>query len=132
MTVFSLYIFNASLKPIIMDIANLETQKVATSTINYSLHEVIKRVDTEELINITKDNNGVPVSFNFDSAIYSRVLDESVSNAQKYLKALESGKLHELVKGTEEFEEIKENNGIIHYTPLEAVTKNAFFCPFRA
>lgn len=115
MTVISLYVINASIKPIIMDIANLETQKVATSTINYSLNEVIKNVDTEELIIVSNDESGTPVSFNLDSEIYSQVLAESVANAQKYLKALEEGKLHELVEGEEGLDEIEEDNGIVHY-----------------
>lgn len=127
MTFLSLIIVNRSIKPIIMDIANLETQKIAVSTINYSINNVIENIDMDEFIVINENEHGEIVSVGFNPHIYNKVQVEVITNAQKYLTALETGNTSilnepEKIVGLESIED-----GIIHYIPLGAVTKNAFF-----
>lgn len=127
MTYLSLYIVNALIKPVIMDIASLETKKVATSTINYSLNNVIKNVDMNKLIIFNKDENGEILAVGFDPLIYSQVQVEAVQSAQTYLHALESGNAEKLIDPEKivDIDSIRE--GIIYSIPLGVATKNALF-----
>jgi len=110
-----------------MDIANLETQKIATSTINYSLRNTIKNIDMDELIEFEKDDDGSISSVGFDSNTYNNVVFESVSNAQHFLKLMEEGRLDEIDVLDVSKDDRYDESGIIYTIPLGAVTKNAFF-----
>jgi len=109
-----------------MDIANLETQKIATSTINYSLRNTIKNIDMDELIEFEKDDDGSISSVGFDSNTYNNVVFESVSNAQHFLKLMEEGRLDEIDVLDVSKDDRYDESGIIYTIPLGAVTKMHF------
>lgn len=127
LTTIGLVITEAGIRPIIMDIANLETQKIATSTINYALNQTIKEIDMNELIAYQTDEEGNVLSVGFDANVYNDVVVNSVASAQHYLKLMEQGKLDKIDPLKERYQDYNlRGEGIIYYIPLGAATKNAF------
>lgn len=128
LTLKGIWIVDYHIRPSLLLIANMETQKIATSTINYAMRSTVEDIDTNDLISIEKDEYGNITSVGFDANIYSEVVSKTVANAQHYLKKMEEGKLHELgisLAGVKKYD--KDNpNDIIYHIPLGMVTKNAF------
>ncbi|WP_257008401.1 sporulation protein YunB [Bacillus sp. FJAT-45350] len=126
LTLQGLWLVESGIRPTLLEIANLETQKIATSAINHAVSTTIRDVDMNQLINIEKDNFGKISSIGFDANVYNQVVTNAVSNAQYYLKLMEDGELHKLEMFDEE--EIPEDTdvpGVIHNIPLGLATNNA-------
>lgn len=126
LTYFGLWIIESNIRPTLLDIAQLETEKIATSAINYAVSNTVKNVNMNELIVIKKEDQDKTSSIGFDADVYNQVVSQSVLNAQKYLKFLEEGKLHELEMLDLE-KQIKNTDkpGVIYNIPLGIATKNA-------
>ncbi|TMW70472.1 sporulation protein YunB [Alteribacter natronophilus] len=117
----AVYLVDHQIRPILIDIANNETQKIATSAINHALATTLQEVDMNKLILLSKNESGDIISVGYDSDVYNEIMVEAVASAQYYLRLVEEGRLNEI-------DSIKKENydeGIIHYIPLGAVTNNA-------
>lgn len=127
LSIQGIWIVDRGIRPTLLEIANLETQKVATSAINFAVESTIEDLDTTSIINIIKDKNGKITSIGFDAEIYKKVVSQSVLNAQVYLKKMEEGKLHELGVSVKEVVDSDGNitSDNIYYIPLGQVTKNS-------
>ncbi|QOY37970.1 sporulation protein YunB [Anaerobacillus isosaccharinicus] len=124
LTVQGMWIVDRAIRPTLLEIANLETQKIATSAVNYALKTTIDEIDTNKIIAIEKDENGKIISLGFDAEIYKQVEVSAVANAQYYLKKMEEGKLHEIGLSKEELDLLDETvaTDIIYHIPLGMAT----------
>ncbi|MGO4889312.1 sporulation protein YunB [Anaerobacillus sp. MEB173] len=126
LTVQGLWIVEKGIRPTLLEIANLETQKIATSAINYAVSNAVKNVNMNELIVIEKDEEGKVSTIGFDATIYNSVVTTAVTNAQYYLKMMEEGKLHELeILGLSHISNDSDIPGVIYTIPLGQSTNNA-------
>ncbi|MBU8906580.1 sporulation protein YunB [Desertibacillus haloalkaliphilus] len=130
MTVQGLWLVEKGIRPTLIEIAQTETQKIATQAINDAISKkIVDNTGMEDLINIEKDNNDNITSVGFDAQIYNRVVSEAIIRVQKYLKMVEQGQIESLSvpEGVEvDFnEQTFSDNGIIHTIPLGQATNNA-------
>lgn len=127
LTLQGIWIVDKSFRPTLLQIANLETQKVATSAINYALKTTIDEIDTSKIVAIEKDENGKIISLGVDAEIYKQVEVSAVANAQYYLKKVEEGKIHEIGLSREELAALDDSvtTDIVHYIPLGMVTRSS-------
>ncbi|MBD1381418.1 sporulation protein YunB [Metabacillus arenae] len=123
-TVQSLWIIHKGIKPTLLEIANLETQKIATSAINYAVADTIERTNMNELIDINYNNKGDVKTIGFNPKVYNTIHSSAVASVQEYLKRMETDSLSEL--------DLPENidvgpeleNGIVYSIPLGRATNN--------
>ena len=113
LTIQGLWIIDKGIRPAIVEIANLETQKIGTAAINNAVLGTLDTIDMDQLIDIKYDEDGNVTSVGFDANVYNKVVTESVSNAAEYLRMMERGD-----EGGRE--------GIIYHIPLGQVTNNTF------
>lgn len=127
LTAQGIWFIDRNIRPTLLEIANLETQKIATAAINYAVTHTADNVDMNDLINIEKDSEGKIISVGFDANVYNNVVTQSVSNAKYYLKLVEEGKLPELEKVISEgiASGSEQGSGIIFQIPLGQATGNA-------
>ncbi|MFB5660873.1 sporulation protein YunB [Alteribacillus sp. HJP-4] len=117
LTAQSIWLVNKQIAPTLMEIANLETQKMATTAINHAVKDTLQEVDMTELIEIDKNDNGEITSIGFDGTVYNHVVTNAVDEAQVFLKHMEAGEL----PGSSNHL----NAGSIYNIPLGRVTNNA-------
>lgn len=94
--IFSAYAYwlvDQTIRPIALNIATIETQKIAMSAINHAVQESIEDVNIAELIEIQYDNDGNVSTVGFDSHVYNQVVTQSVANVKDYIYRLERGGL---------------------------------------
>lgn len=122
LTVQALWIIDRGIRPTILEIANMETHKLAMAAINYAIQGTLEEVDMEQLIEIRYDANGNVTTVGFDSNVYNRVVTEAITNVQHYIKLMEKGYL----PSTNEVNSVDNDHDIdvVYEIPLGRVTKN--------
>ncbi len=132
LTFQGIWLVERGIKPTLIEIAKLETQKIATSVINYAVERSLKDIDSNKIITVDKDANGKIVSLGFDADVYKQVEVSVVSSAQHYMKKMEEGKLHELGLTEEQLAEVDSNasGDIIYKIPLGQATGNSLLANF--
>ncbi|WP_018921858.1 sporulation protein YunB [Salsuginibacillus kocurii] len=130
LTLQGLWLVDQGIRPTIVEIARTETQKIATQAINDAISKkIVENSDMEDLVDVDTNDDGVITSIGFNSQIYNRVMAESVSRVQKYLKMVEQGNLQELElpEGIDIHydEEYYNEHGIVHMIPLGQASNNA-------
>ncbi len=123
-TIQGFWIVDKGIRPTVMEIANLETQKIATSAINYAIKGTIEKVDMKELIDIEYDSNGNVTTVGFDSHVYNQVVSEAVANVQHYIRMMEKGQLPDLNIEKKHINDLNPEIDIIYQIPLGQATKN--------
>lgn len=124
LTIQGLWLVHKQIAPTLLEIANLETQKIATSTINHAVARTIEDVDMRELIEIEKDENGDISSIGFHSDVYNAVVTNAVTEAQHYLMRMERGEVPEASSHIIAHSTAGEE-GALYSIPLGRVTNNA-------
>lgn len=131
LTLQGLYLIEKIIRPTILDIANLETFKIATSAINYAVSNTLKDVDMNKLVVIKEDEQNNISSVGFDANIFNQVTTLAVENAQYFLKLLEEGRLEELEMIDNQLPKKGSNESNALYSlPLGLATKNSLFAQF--
>ncbi|SDH60703.1 sporulation protein YunB [Alteribacillus persepolensis] len=124
LTVQSVWLVNKQITPTLLEIANMETQKIATSTINHAVSTTLEDVDMNELIEIEKGNNGDITSIGFNGNVYNRVTTNAVAESQHYLAKMEQGSVPESASGLIPHHTDSEDSSL-YGIPLGRVTDNA-------
>ncbi|MBB6281842.1 sporulation protein YunB [Geobacillus subterraneus] len=125
-TAAGLWIVNKSMKPLLMEIAETETKRIANLVINNAIEQQFQKDNPEfqQLVSVRQDANGKIVSVDFDTAIMNRILSETDDHVMESLKAATEGRIERMV--LPEVESGQGNSrGIIYYIPLGQVTNNA-------
>ena len=85
---------NKKASPIIMDYASLEAQKLSSIIINKAISKhITEKINTDELFEITKDDNGEIRSIDYNSAIINKFLTETTNSVQINLQNIEKGRI---------------------------------------
>lgn len=125
-TAVSLWIVNKGIEPVLMEIAEKETKRIANLVINNAVEQQFLKENTEmsDLIMVQKDESGKIASVDFNTAVVNRILAKTDNYVMQSLKAATEGKIAELELPDAELEKM-ENNGIIYYIPIGQITDNS-------
>ncbi|WP_198319712.1 sporulation protein YunB [Bacillus velezensis] len=120
-TVISLWMINSSIKPVLMNIGEMETKRVATEVITESIEEYMSHSDNvKDMVDMKTDENGKVTTMDFNTQMVNSMKAKVTKQLQAHLKEAESNnKQHETEKGAKTADEIMIN------IPLGQVTGNS-------
>ncbi|WP_141431729.1 sporulation protein YunB [Bacillus sp. 03113] len=119
---FSLWVIDHSIKPIIQDISKIEINRIATDAINDSINEnITNKVDLEKLIVFHKREDGFPPTYSFNPNEYNRIMSITTKDIEKRLGIVHSD---EIVNRNLNNIEDAQLGSVIYYIPLGVATKN--------
>lgn len=122
-----LWLVNKGIQPTLMDIAKIETRRLATLAINDAVNKkMAEEINPGELVFIQKDENGQIAGIGWNATIVNSLLAQVTNRVQQNLKKIEEGKTAELgLAGDVEIQQDQETSGIIKRIPLGQATNNA-------
>ena len=130
--IVSLWLINYYSKkaiPLIVSYAEAETKKLTILIINKAVTKQINNMDTEEIFDITYNNDGEIVLIDFNSKTTSKILSTMTSLVELNLRAVEEGKIDMLELPDNSLDaynmELLEK-GIILEVPIGIVTGSNF------
>lgn len=125
-TAISLWIVNKAIEPVLMEIAEKETKRIANLVINNAIEQQFlkEKTDMSDLITVQKDESGKIASVDFNTAVVNRILAKTDDYVMQSLKAATEGKIAELELPDAKLDK-EENNGIIYYIPIGQITDNS-------
>lgn len=118
-------ILNKRVTPILLNYAELETEKLSTVIINKAVQNQLNQdMNISDMVNTTLNSKGEIVSVDFDTNLINQSLNAITNTVQVNLKLLEEGKLDLLDMPVNYFSyDIEEvSNGIIYYIPFGVIT----------
>lgn len=125
---FCFKIINKKIKPILLNIAESETKKLATLVINDAVSkQLASNLTVDNLFNMTTDNNGNITSIDFNSVIVNKVLTTTTSTAILNIKYIEEGKVEMLELPDSvivSYDEDDLEKGIVYYIPAGVIFGN--------
>ncbi|MCY8515269.1 sporulation protein YunB [Bacillus atrophaeus] len=123
-TTVSLWIINASIKPILMDIGEMETKRVAIEVIQASIEDYMSNRDNmKDMFEMNSDENGKLTTIDFNTQIVNSMKTKITKQLQSHLKEVETGEFtHSKKHGTGKDSGANEN--IMINIPLGQVTGN--------
>nr|WP_275899494.1 sporulation protein YunB [Bacillus piscicola] len=124
LTAQGIWLVNQQIAETLLNIATMETQKIATSAINHAVSRTVQDVDMNELIEIEKDERGEITSIGFNGTVYNTVVTNAVTEAQHYLAKMERGLVPEESSGIIAHS-TSGDEGAIYAIPLGRATNNA-------
>lgn len=121
-------IINKKIKPVLLNIAESETKKLATLVINDAIgKQLASDLTIDNLFEMTTDKNGNITSIDFNSVIVNKVLTTTTSTAILNIKYIEEGKV-ELLDLPDSvmisYDEKDLKKGIIYSIPSGAIFGN--------
>ncbi|NEU30095.1 sporulation protein YunB [bacterium LRH843] len=125
LTVQGLWIIEKGIRPTLIDIAQMETKKIATSALNTAVREMIQHVNTDELINMKYNENGEISSVGFDTMVYNKVVSEAVHNVEVFMELMERGEVDKLNIEKKESTDASSMIGVIYMIPLGQAMNNS-------
>ncbi len=126
--VFIDYYSNKAL-PLIMSYAEAETRKLIVLVINKAVTKQINNVDTDQIFDVTYNNNGEVILIDFNSKRTSIALSTITSLVELNLRAIEEGKIDLLElpdNSLDAFDTELLEKGIILEVPLGIISDSAF------
>lgn len=129
MTMQGLWLVEDGIRPVLLNIAQTETQRIGTLAINQAVYKkTLENTNMDKLIEVHQDNNGKLTSVNFNPVVANQVLHETTNNVQKYLNEIAKGEVKDLsIPNSIDVEQNGEpfyTEGIIHMIPLGQATNN--------
>ncbi|MGM7681033.1 sporulation protein YunB [Cytobacillus sp. Hm23] len=128
-TATGLWIINKGITPTLMDVAEKESERIATLVINNAVNKQIKEgMETEGLTNnVTTDEDGYIYITNIDTGVINSISAQITNRVQQNLAKVRKGNVNELeVPDVDiETEGDEEGNGVIFNIPLGQATNNA-------
>ena len=121
--VFSLFkLINTRVTPILMNYAQVETERIAMSIINKSISKYIDKSKVDELLYTTMNSNDEIISVDFDTAKVNSFLYEITNSIEKDLILLDKGRLNEIGIPVSSVYEKDDVSGIVYYIPFGVVS----------
>ncbi len=94
-TVF--HYLNKKVSPIMIQYASIEAKKLSSIIINKAISKhITEKINTNELFEITKDQNGEIKAIDFNTTIVNKFLTETTSSVQINLRNIEKGDIDAL------------------------------------
>ena len=120
---------NKRFTPLIMEYAEIQSQKIATLVINQAITKsVTEQIDVEDLFIITKDAADKVKSIDFNPLAVNKMLSMVTGNVQIYLRNLETGNVDEIGLTNNIFNGYdidKLKHGIIYEVPTGVIFGNS-------
>jgi len=119
-------IINNKVKPVMLSYAEEQTKRIATLVINNSINkQITSDFDTDNLFNMTYDNNGVITSIDFNSIIVNKFLTDITKNVEENLKYIELGNIEKINidESVITYDDLKK--GVIYYIPIGYIFNNS-------
>ena len=112
------------MSPIVFTYAENEVKKLTTLIINKSItKQISNNLDVDNLLNITRNNNGEIQMISYNSIIVTKLLNSVTNLVQLNIKSLEEGNV-DLLELPDIYDEEKMKHGIVYEIPLGTVTDN--------
>ena len=115
--------------PLLLSYAEAETKKLIILVINKAVTKQINNVDTNDIFDVTYNNNGEVILVDFNSKRTSIALSTITSLVELNLRAIEEGRIDMLElpdNSLEAFDTELLEKGIIFEVPLGIVSNSAF------
>ncbi|WP_413382083.1 sporulation protein YunB [Alkalihalobacillus sp. 1P02AB] len=125
LTFLGFYIVEAQIRPTIIDIARMETQKIGTSVIEYAVRQANNEVSIQDSFKYEMDENGNLAYYYFDTPIYREMLTSLIANSQTYIHLLESGSLPGVETIPRDTHDSVPEIGLLYSIPLGQATGNS-------
>ena len=129
---FLLQISGKKLNSSIYNYVNIESKRLASNIVNYSINETIEKNLSDELFKITKNNQDEVEILDYNTKEVNRILKVVTKEIQKSLLSLEEGNIKQFAIAETfkngNFKNIKK--GVICEIPLGILKKNIFFSNF--
>ena len=126
----ALIYINSKLSPLLLDYAELQTQRLASLVINKAVNkQIIDNVQIDKLFSTNQNKEGEIQTLDFNPTIVNSVLNATTNTVLLELKAIEQGSsdmidVYEAIGAN--YNKGKLSRGIVFEIPLGAVTGNAF------
>lgn len=122
-----LYYVNKKILPTLMQHAGIDTEKMAITIISNSINDdVLNTLNSENIFNIIKNNEGEVSSVDFNPVIVNKVVLLTSSAVSNNLKNIEKGNIKDLTfLNADEYNLKKLKNGVISEIPMGIITNNA-------
>ncbi len=132
-TLQGLWLVERGIKPVLIEIAKAETQRIAQQAINDAVSkkmvgDVEELGEQQELVITEKDESGKITSARINSQGFNRILSEATVTAQDYLNMIERGEINQWSEHLKdsEIEPVKgKDQGVVHYIALGKATQNS-------
>ncbi|QQK81336.1 sporulation protein YunB [Salicibibacter cibi] len=131
LTAQGLYFIDQHVRPALMTIATIETQRISTQAINQAVsRDLTDQEHLDELVLMETTEDGDISSLAFDASIYNQVLEDAIDLIHSYLQEVESGMTEgelpsELEAEIEDAGVGRVEDGGIYNIPLGMATNNA-------
>lgn len=124
-TVISLFFINRSIKPTLIHIAELETERIANHLIQYSVQDFADdQENMKDMVVMNTSENGKVTTIDFNAQATSKAMADLSRHLQKNLEDIEKGNFQKEAK-----EALKDqadgHDGIIYNIPLGQASGNA-------
>lgn len=127
-TAFVIHVIGNIVNPILIDYAEIETKRLATTIINQAVtEEVTNLLENDDLFEMTKNEEGEIQAVDFNSSIVNQVLQMATDAVQEQLLALENGDVDkfEVPASLKSMSLSKLKEGIVCEIPLGVLTGNS-------
>lgn len=115
------YSFNKFALPLLTNYAKAEVERIVNIIINNATtKDTIKKLDTNELVNIIKNNNGDIQTMYFNSYVVNDFLNDVTDSIEKDLVKVSEGDMSNIL-GYKSY-----HDGILFKVPLGVITNNVF------
>jgi sporulation protein YunB len=123
LTACSFWIINKQVEPALMEIAEIEATKIATTIIQEAVkNEIVDSDKAKDLVTTTKDKEGNITMITFDSQTVRGALNKVTENIHTKLSSIEEDNF----KGANvDKDNNEQKNGITYEIPLGQITGNA-------
>lgn len=120
----SFWVINKQVEPALMDIAELEATKVATTIIQEAVkQEIVDSDKAKDLVTTHEDKDGNITMITFDSQTVRKALDHVTENIVTRLHAIEEDNFKDTKTGLATTN--GQSDGIMYEIPLGQITDNA-------
>jgi sporulation protein YunB len=120
LTATSFWIVNVQIKSALMNIAEFEASKVATTIIHTAVEEeILTKSEQDNLVVVDKNNDGNITSVQFNQRAVHAAKKRVTDNITAKLGEIERNNFHDITTPT------KRDSGIVYEIPLGVVTGNA-------
>ncbi|SDJ18244.1 sporulation protein YunB [Natribacillus halophilus] len=131
LTIQGLYFVDQHVRPALMTIATIETQRISNQAIHQAVSGDLTEQDhLDDLVLMERTEDGDISSLAFDAAVYNQVLEEAIDRIHSFLDEVEAGMTNgdvpaELEEELEDADADGTEDGAIYNIPLGMATNNA-------
>ena len=117
--------YDQQISPQLLAYTEVKIKQIAVSIIGEAINSEIEQIDTNNLFEIIKDNDGEIEILNFHTLEVNEVLSKVASNVEKQLKELETGQLSNIDPLLTN-PKYNNNTNLVYSVPLGVASNNIF------